>query len=152
MLTDRRQFLKHLGCLTATTTGVASASASVVDSPTSGHSVIPTNPLAVLVDLTNCVGCRLCEHACKKAHDIDAGPVESYDDPSFSAAQRRPSPDAFPVVTAWPASAASTEPSKPVYAKVNCLHCNHPSCVSACIVGALHKDPHTGAVLYDAWK
>ena len=38
-----------------------------------------------------------------------------------------------------------------VYAKVNCLHCNHPACVSACIVGALRKQ-ESGAVTYDAWK
>jgi formate dehydrogenase iron-sulfur subunit len=32
------------------------------------------------------------------------------------------------------------------------MHCNEPSCVSACLVGALRKDPVTGAVTYDASK
>ena len=38
-----------------------------------------------------------------------------------------------------------------MYAKINCLHCNKPACVSACIVGALEKQEN-GAVTYDAWK
>ncbi len=37
----------------------------------------------------------------------------------------------------------------PLDVKVNCLHCEHPACVSACIVGALKKDP-MGPVTYDA--
>ncbi len=32
--------------------------------------------------------------------------------------------------------------------KVQCMHCEHPACVSACIVGALKKDPK-GPVHYD---
>ncbi len=39
----------------------------------------------------------------------------------------------------------------PTYAKVQCMHCQDPACVSACIVGALTKD-ETGAVRYDVTK
>jgi Fe-S-cluster-containing dehydrogenase component len=35
--------------------------------------------------------------------------------------------------------------------KVNCLHCEDAACVSACIVGALEKDPR-GPVLWNAWE
>jgi Fe-S-cluster-containing dehydrogenase component len=44
-----------------------------------------------------------------------------------------------------------TPGGKPVHAKFQCMHCQKAACVSACIVGALTKDP-TGAVRYDAWK
>ena len=40
---------------------------------------------------------------------------------------------------------------RPTFVKTNCMHCVDPACVSACIVGALTKEP-TGAVTYDAWK
>lgn len=39
----------------------------------------------------------------------------------------------------------------PVYVKANCLHCLRPACVSACLVGAMRRQPN-GAVTYDAWK
>jgi Fe-S-cluster-containing dehydrogenase component len=38
-----------------------------------------------------------------------------------------------------------------VYVKANCLHCNDPACVSACLVGAFKKLDE-GPVVYDAWK
>ena len=40
---------------------------------------------------------------------------------------------------------------QPTFAKVQCMHCQDPACVSACIVGALTKDD-TGAVRYDKDK
>jgi len=38
-----------------------------------------------------------------------------------------------------------------VFVKFQCMHCNDPACVSACIVGAMSKEPN-GAVKYDPWK
>jgi Ni/Fe-hydrogenase subunit HybB-like protein/Fe-S-cluster-containing dehydrogenase component len=122
----------------------------------------PADPFGVLVDLGACIGCRRCEHACKQANGIEPGKLESYDDQSVFRIRRRPQPDAFTVVNAWPSSSASSaspgasaasaaSADKPVFAKINCLNCNRPACVSACIVGALQKEP-TGAVTYDAWK
>ena len=98
--------------------------------------------------MTVCIGCRLCEHACKKSNGFDPGPVESYDDQSVFRQRRRPAPDAYTVVNSW------TNPkdrTKQIYVKTNCLHCNRPACVSACLVGALRKR-EMGAVTYDAWK
>jgi Fe-S-cluster-containing dehydrogenase component len=37
----------------------------------------------------------------------------------------------------------------PIHLKVQCMHCERPGCVSACLVGAMRKDPK-GAVHYDA--
>ncbi len=113
-----------------------------------GHSEPPAEAMGVLVDLTMCIGCRLCEHACKKSNGFEPGPVESYDDQSVFRQRRRPAPDAYTIVNSW------TNPkdrTKQIYVKTNCLHCNRPACVSACIVGALRKRD-MGAVTYDAWK
>lgn len=132
--------------------GARQALASSSDEASAHGRPISANAQGVLVDLSDCVGCRLCEYACKKAAEIDPGKLESYDDMSVFQAKRRPSPDAFTVVNAWePAGTAATPPARPVYTKVNCLHCNHASCVSACIVGALTK-AQSGAVVYDSWK
>jgi Fe-S-cluster-containing dehydrogenase component len=38
---------------------------------------------------------------------------------------------------------------EPIHLKVQCMHCERPACVSACLVGAMRKDPK-GAVTYDA--
>ena len=139
---DRRQFLRHVSCLTAVG---AAAGAPVLAGAADGHRAGPADPYGVLVDLTLCIGCRMCEHACKQANGIAVGSLAD-DDPRVLDKARRPSPDAFTVINAYtPAS------GKTVYAKTNCLHCQHASCVSACIVGALRKQD-TGAVTYDAWK
>ena len=41
--------------------------------------------------------------------------------------------------------------TRPSFVKFQCMHCNDPSCVSACIVGALTKQSN-GAVIYNASK
>ena len=41
--------------------------------------------------------------------------------------------------------------TQPTYVKFQCMHCNDPSCVSACIVGALTKQEN-GSVIYNAKK
>jgi Ni/Fe-hydrogenase subunit HybB-like protein/Fe-S-cluster-containing dehydrogenase component len=143
---DRRKFLKCLGRATGAGAGLLAAEPALASSH--GHGEAPANAMGVLVDLTVCIGCRLCEHACKKSNGFEPGPVESYDDPSVFRQRRRPAPDAYTVVNSW------TNPkdrTKQIYVKTNCLHCNRPACVSACIVGALRKRD-MGAVTYDAWK
>lgn len=144
MQPDRRQFLKHLGVFTAATAATGGPGASTALA--SAEPVGPDDPDGVLVDLTTCIGCRLCEHACKKANGFEPGRLESYDDTSVFQQQRRPAPDSLTVVNAF-----GKDGDEPVYAKVNCMHCNHAACVSACIVGALEKQEN-GAVTYDAWK
>jgi len=146
MQPDRREFLKHIGWVTGAGAGLLAARPASAASHGPGE--IPPNTMGVLVDLTMCIGCRLCEHACKKSNGFDPGPVESYDDQSVFRQMRRPEPDAYTVVNAWQNPKDRT---KNIYVKTNCLHCNRPACVSACIVGALRKR-EMGAVTYDAWK
>jgi Ni/Fe-hydrogenase subunit HybB-like protein/Fe-S-cluster-containing dehydrogenase component len=174
MRQDRREFLRSIGSLAAATTAATAGAPVAVAAAASGHhSSAPDDPMGVLVDLSECVGCRQCEYACRKANGIEPGPLDGYvNSPPQPGQARRPEPNCFTVLNAFPrdgssaalaspATAAATGPStrlapadpsaKPVYAKINCLHCNHAACVSACIVGALHKQEN-GAVTYDAWK
>lgn len=140
MQPQRREFLLQAGAVSAGLLTCASAQASGHE-----HHLSP-NTMGVLVDLTECIGCRLCEYACKKANDQETGALKSYDDQSVFRIYRRPSPKGYTVINAF-----KDEDEKPVYAKVNCVHCNYAACVSACIVGALTKEEN-GAVIYDAWK
>ncbi len=163
MRSDRREFLKSLtrcaaaGTAVAAATGASSIASEHASEHSTGHSSGPADPMAVLVDMTQCIGCRLCEYACRKSNDIEPGLLASYDDQSVFKENRRPANDYFTVINAFDAPdrsavAALDDPApKPVYAKVNCMHCNHAACVSACIVGALTKQEN-GAVVYDAWK
>jgi Ni/Fe-hydrogenase subunit HybB-like protein/Fe-S-cluster-containing dehydrogenase component len=144
MQSDRRDFLKRVTWVT----GVGLIGVQPSLAADHGHSEVSEDTMGVLVDLTLCVGCRLCEHDCKEANGFDPGPVELYDDQSVFNAKRRPAPDAYTVVNAF---TDPKDPAQPVYVKTNCFHCNRPACVSACIVGALRKR-ETGPVTYDAWK
>ena len=104
--------------------------------------------LGALVDTTVCVGCRKCEYACNQAY-IDSKPDKSiFEDKSVFDNPRRPVHDAYTVVNLYP---NPTNIEKPYYMKIQCMHCNEPACVSACIVGALRKHEQ-GPVYYDAWK
>ncbi|MCX6832745.1 MAG: 4Fe-4S dicluster domain-containing protein [candidate division Zixibacteria bacterium] len=77
--------------------------------------------LGVLVDAVVCIGCRKCEWACNNEHKLSTRTLAEFEDKSVFAF------------------------------KVQCMHCNNPACVSACIVGALRKNK-IGSVDYDAWK
>ena len=137
---DRRDFLKTL---------VAAGTGTALATPTVARAG-PQNTLSpkrngVLVDTTVCVGCRNCEWACKTAHDLPAEPLEAYKDRSVFATMRRPDDTALTVVNEFvnPENAAL-----PYDVKVQCMHCDHPACLSACIVGAFSKQ-ESGAVVWD---
>lgn len=102
----------------------------------------------VLVDTAVCVGCRKCEWACDNSNSLSDQPLNSFEDKSVFASRRRPTYQRYTVVN-------QIEPAdnneKKNYIKLQCMHCNEPACVSACIVGALKKEPE-GPVSYDAWK
>jgi formate dehydrogenase iron-sulfur subunit len=105
------------------------------------------NSNGVLVDLVRCMGCRACQVACKAWND---NPGEStlclgcYDNPpgfsanTWSLIQFNEVEDAAGKLH-W------------VFAKRQCMHCEHPACVSACPVQALHK-LDDGPVVYDEGK
>lgn len=138
----RREFFKAVGLAGA---GALGCSGSTLASQ---GQTLSEDRLGVLVDTTTCIGCRHCEYACKVAHGLPTPPVGAYEDRSVFQKMRRPDDTALTVVNEY-ANPASVE--LPFDVKVQCMHCDHPACVSACIVSALTK-LDTGAVVWDTDK
>lgn len=139
MVLDRRELLRWLGCGVAgleMAPGVAGAGAAAPD----------TDPYAVLVDTTACIGCRKCEWACNQASGLPVEPLETFEDKNVFARMRRPDAGHYTVVNRFEDGRA---PGHPAYVKVQCMHCITPTCASACIVTAFEKQAD-GAVTYDA--
>ncbi len=116
----RRDFLKTLGLVGATLTvgkGMASNNSS------KGK----TEFYGVLVDITQCVGCRSCEWACSETNGLKE-PPEDYD-----VKIRKTSVDQWTAVNQY-----GTE-DEPLYVKKQCMHCMQPACASACLTQAMKK-------------
>ncbi|MBK8164972.1 MAG: 4Fe-4S dicluster domain-containing protein [bacterium] len=143
-MVTRRDFLKLSGAAAGT---AALAATGAVASSGSTSKLDPAR-VGVLTDLTLCIGCRRCEWACAQQNQLPYGPLESCDDQSLLANARRPDAEHYTVINRYP---APTWREQPLDVKVQCMHCEHPACVSACIVGALEKNP-MGPVTYDPWK
>lgn len=139
MQLDRRQFLAAVGV------GALSAGAMA---ETTGSDAQAGDCYGMLVDTTQCIGCRKCEWACAQSNQLTELPLEAYEDPSVFEVPRRMTADAYTVVNRFP---NEQQPGTPIFVKAQCMHCLKPACASACIVGALHRQP-AGAVTYDAWK
>ena len=144
---NRRHFLRLSGALAATSVvgkGKIAHAAKV-----SEHSAGVTG---CLVDTTLCVGCRKCEQACNEHHSLPK-PPESFEELTVLENERRMDETTYTVVNKYyPRNIGSlTWRKRPTFVKFQCMHCNDPSCVSACIVGALTKESN-GAVTYDAEK
>ncbi len=111
----------------------------------------PRDPYGCLFDLTACVGCRKCELACNQVNDLPP-PDEPFDDARVLDRKRRPDVRAFTVVNRYyPGKIDERNQLIPTFVKVQCMHCQDPGCVSACIVGAMTKKDN-GATHYDVSK
>ncbi len=144
---SRREFLKTSAFIGAAAMGVNAVSSSKVkaSSPESGA---PSEHMGVLVDATLCIGCRKCEWVCKGAHDLPQGDFDSYEDRSVFEQMRRPDDAALTIVNEY----KSNDPEQNNFdVKIQCMHCEHPACVSACIVGAITKQTK-GEVIWDTDK
>ena len=139
----RRSFLTIGATLGAAATGVTPTAASAKP-----RNILSPDRMGVLVDTTVCIGCRHCEWACKNSHGLATPPLESYEDKTPFDTMRRPDDTALTVVNRYPNPG---NPQLPYTVKVQCMHCDHPACVSACIVGALSKEAN-GAIIWDTDK
>ncbi len=85
-------------------------------------------PSGLLIDITRCIGCGECARACAAANKIPEEEVEG--------------------ITSTHYTAVKTFNKGETFVRRLCMHCNDPTCVSACLVGAFKKT-ETGAVVYD---
>jgi formate dehydrogenase iron-sulfur subunit len=85
---------------------------------------------ALLIDLTQCVGCHFCEAACQSNKGLSADTQ---------------------LVTLRFNEFEGEEFFSQEMGRKQCMHCLKPACASACTVGALQKTAD-GPVIYDAAK
>ncbi len=139
---SRRDFLKTAALVGTAVTGLSSKSKAAP------KNILSEDRMGVLVDTTVCIGCRKCEWACKTAHNLETPSIDFYDDRSVFKERRRPDDKALTVVNEYQ---KNNSHDLPINVKVQCMHCDHPACVSACIVGAFSKEEN-GSVIWDGDK
>lgn len=111
---------------------------------------MPEEALGLLFDGTLCIGCRACISACKEANAMPAErtalEIGNYWDAPLDISGKT-----LNVIKCYRDGAGTNKDEiKDGYAfsKTSCMHCVDPSCVSACPVSAMTKDPTTGVVSY----
>lgn len=143
MKQSRRDFLKTSVILGASVAGVASTKTTLGSS----DDTLSKDRMGVLVDTVACIGCRKCEIACKEAKNLPIESIDNYNDPSNFTKNRRPNTSTLTVVNQYKID----NEEFPLFVKVQCMHCDHPACLSACIVGAFSKQEN-GSVVWDTNK
>ncbi|RPI17736.1 MAG: 4Fe-4S dicluster domain-containing protein [Ignavibacteriae bacterium] len=139
---NRRNFLK-----TAAAAGLA---ISALDSKTvkGADKTLSEDRIGMLIDTANCVGCRHCEWACRVAHNLPTNDLDTYSNTEVFKEYRRPDSHSLTVINEFE---NEKNPLLPIHVKTQCMHCERPACVSACIVGAFTKHPD-GTVTWDTDK
>jgi Fe-S-cluster-containing dehydrogenase component len=130
--------------------GVVAASA-LNPAPALARETKPRLPeaMGILYDATVCVGCKACMAACKEYNHLPADrstPDSLWDNPRDLSAKT------WNIVKLYKNGTGAVkdrEINGYSFIRRFCMHCVDPSCVSACPVQALHKDPVSGVVLYN---
>ena len=121
MSINRRTFFKTIGITGMTVIGFNSTGApKSADDETEFH--------GILYDSNICIGCRACEKACAKTHDL---PVP--EDELQTGVLRKTSETQRCVINSYETSAGE------VYVRNQCMHCNEPACAAACLTQAMYK-------------
>lgn len=134
---NRRVFLKGLGA------GIAGAAPGCFLLPGQLGAKQPAASKefqGVLVDTVRCVGCRSCEQACAETNTL---PVPDIGDASVLEKVRPTSETQLTVVNRY--KTAKDE----IFVKKQCMHCNQPGCVAACLVKSMKKRDN-GAVTWES--
>lgn len=98
---------------------------------------------AVLFDANKCIGCRACQVACKQWNELPA--VETTNRGTY---ENPPQLDAQTFTKIRFNEVEHDGKFHFIFTKVQCFHCEHPACATACPVGALQKTEN-GPVIYD---
>lgn len=149
-LDGRRRFLK--GALAGS--ALASTAAVPVTVEARENLQMPAEAVGLLFDATLCVGCKACVAACKEVNAVNGTapefntPEQPYWDTPLDTTAKT-----FNVIKMYRHGTMEKKDSEQdgyAFMKTSCLHCVDPSCVSACPVSAMRKDPKSGIVAYDA--
>jgi Fe-S-cluster-containing dehydrogenase component len=118
---DRRSLFKLAG---------AAGGAALAGTPAEAAVGDPDETYAVLVDLTQCAGCRNCEASCAEANGL---PEPDWSD-DFSYEKERSTTE-----TQWTAVNRYVTSRGEVFVKRQCMHCVTPACAAGCLTKALYK-------------
>jgi Fe-S-cluster-containing dehydrogenase component len=146
----RRQFLR------AAAAGTAAAACTTGTAEARSNKEIPPQALGLLYDGTLCIGCRACITACKEANDMPpeftplvgaANTTEAIWDAPLDISGK--TLNIIKVYRDGAGEVKDQEQNGYAFTKQSCFHCADPSCVSACPVSAMIKDPVNGIVSYN---
>lgn len=144
-MSTRRDFLKI-----ALAGGVAAtASAAAVPALARETHKRPPEALGLLYDSTLCVGCKACVAACKAANN---NPPEFSTEDKLWDTPLDTTGYTYNLIKMYRSGTMQEKDSEQngyAFMKISCMHCADPSCVSACPVSAMTKDPATGVVGYN---
>jgi Fe-S-cluster-containing dehydrogenase component len=141
----RRHFLRGV------VAGGAAITAAAVAPPACARETYsrPAEALGLLYDATLCIGCKACVAACKEANN---NPPEFSTEDQLWDTPLDTSGYTFNIIKMYRNGTMQTKDAEVngfAFMKTSCMHCADPSCVSACPVSAMTKDPVTGIVAYD---
>jgi formate dehydrogenase iron-sulfur subunit len=126
---DRRDFLKLAG--------VGLGGLFLQPSEQAFASAPSEDDVAILYDVSRCIGCRVCEEACKEYNNL---PIETAPPSDLSAIK-------------WNLikQRQGVDPADWPFFNYQCMHCTDAACVMVCPTGALYKDKE-GFVAFDQKK
>lgn len=134
MSLDRRQFIKLAGL------GLGGLLLSPADVE-AAEGLSTKDELALLYDVSKCIGCRACQNACREWNgttpEIDADGL--YDSPTELSANT------------WTLIKLAKPESDWPFMNFQCMHCTDAACVNVCPTGALFHNGH-GFVSVDQEK
>ena len=143
MSVTRRELLTTI--LKAGAPAAVAATAVAAPLPLHAETVpVPTAAVALLYDATRCIGCKACVSACAKANET---PADTRRDGLHQAPSDLNDLTRNIIKLYKPAGGGPTS-----FVKRQCMHCLDPACAAGCPFQALHKDPQSGVVKWDAKK
>jgi Fe-S-cluster-containing dehydrogenase component len=134
------------------TGALAAGTATAVAGKAHAHEKIDRpEAVGMLYDATRCIGCRACVTACKEVNGL---PFDRSNNGLWDT------PEDLSSTTKNIIKVLRADGNSYSFVKRQCMHCVDPSCVSVCMMGALHKEGEgkriypnetrgTGIVLYD---
>src|SRR5208282_2559012 len=105
---------------------------------------VPSAAVGLLYDASICIGCKACVAACAEANDT---PPDTRGDALHQAPSDLNDLTRNVIKLYKPEDGSAFS-----FSKRQCMHCLDPACAAGCPFQALHKDPETGVVSWQADK